>query len=290
MSLYADSFGKHATSSSCHSIEQLLEVLNEKRRFLEEQWKNRKLKLEQCIQICYLKDEIKRTLDWLSNDGNKYIEDARLGTNYNEAIQLQNLHAQFERDHSKPIHDSVMKCIRTADQFIHTGLEKADEAHQEAHVLWEKWEKFALKLDQRRKLLSIVVSFYKQTEDASERLIQIEKEIRKEEEKIRKISERDSSRAKSNMSSRASNTSPNADLTQRHADLSNQLAEITGAGLREGRIVLEKIGDDYDETEHVIKRVYEFTEHVKDLKSKLVIYFKYYSIIVCLLIIFYVLD
>ena len=264
MSLYADTYGKYSTSSSCFSIEHLLEKLNEKRRNLEELWKNRKQKLEQCIQICFLKDEIKRTLNWIIHEGEKYIEDSRLGTNYKEAIELQNLHADFEKKYHAPIHDSVMQNLRTADQFIHTGLEKADEAHQEAHVMLEKWEKFALKLDQRRKLLSIVVSFYKQTEDATERLLQIEKEIKREEEKIRKATH-----SKSKSSTRTSNISPNAELAQRHADLTNKLTEITGPSLREGRIVLEKVDKEDFETEHVIKRVYEFTEHVKDLKTKL---------------------
>lgn len=167
-----------------------------------------------------------------------------------------------------------MRCIRTADQFIHTGLERADEAHQEAHVLLEKWEKFALKLDQRRKLLSIVVSFYKQTEDASERLSQIEHEIRRENEKIRSLNEtRDESekrtrRVSSSSKHKKSTTStplviercekgqsPTNQLAQRHVALSNKLAEVSAPGLREGRIVLEKISKDDFEAKHVIKKV-----------------------------------
>ncbi len=60
MSLYADSYGKHATTSACYSIEHSLEILNDRRHYLEELWLQRKNKLEQCIQICYLKDEIKK--------------------------------------------------------------------------------------------------------------------------------------------------------------------------------------------------------------------------------------
>jgi hypothetical protein len=60
MSLYSDSLSQHATTSACHSIEHLLELLNSRRCHLEELWKQRKIKLEQCIQICYLKDEIKK--------------------------------------------------------------------------------------------------------------------------------------------------------------------------------------------------------------------------------------
>ncbi len=49
--------------------------------------------------------------------------------------------------------DNVMKCLRHTNQYILTDLEKADMAHQEAHVLLVKREKFAMKLDERRKLL-----------------------------------------------------------------------------------------------------------------------------------------
>lgn len=166
----------------------------------------------------------------------------------------------------KPIHDSVMRCLRTADQFIHTGLEKADEAHQEAHILLEKWEKFALKLDQRRKLLSIVVSFYRQTEEASERLSQIEREIRIEKEKIRSLSEVKEEHERINNNNRSiktelaiqraeKNSSPTNEFAQRHVDLANQLAEASASGLREGRIVLEKISKDDFEATHVIRKV-----------------------------------
>ena len=233
-----------------------------------------------------------------------------------EAVKLQEIQNKYEKDYHKPIHESVMRSLRTADQFIHTGLERADEAHQEAHVLLEKWEKFALKLDQRRKLLSIVVSFYKQTEDASERLSQIEREIRLENEKIRTLNEeenssssssekkRSNSRSKKSATNKMSNTvnnnsnvttttttiddvtsstpakivvergqknaSPTNELAQRHVVLSNQLAEASASGLREARIVLEKISDDNYEAKHVIRKVYEFTEQVNDLKKKLV--------------------
>jgi hypothetical protein len=152
--------------------------------------------------------------------------------------------------------------MRSADQYIHTGLEKADEAHQEAHVLLEKWEKFALKMDQRRKLLSIVVSFYKQTEEASERLTQIEKEIKIEQEKAKLLDEKNSEKSQfktikinnlANESAKETNT--NEELTQRHSDLSQKLADITASSLREGRIVLDKVGQEDFESEHVIKKV-----------------------------------
>lgn len=172
-----------------------------------------------------------------------------------------------------------MKCLRTADQFIHTGLEKADEAHQEAHVLLEKWEKFALNMDQRRKLLSVIVSFYKQTEEASEKLSQIEKEIVLEREKIKKLSNSEEENLnmkgteltieRRNSENNSMSNSTN-ELTQIHSNLSNQLAEISGRGMREARIVLEKISKDDYEAKHVIRKVAIFSRFVY-LKSTILI-------------------
>lgn len=64
MSFFAEgTLRKQATSSACYSIESLLELLNRRRLELEEVWKQRRLKIEQCIQICYLRAEIKKVED-----------------------------------------------------------------------------------------------------------------------------------------------------------------------------------------------------------------------------------
>ena len=163
------------------------------------------------------------------------------------------------------MHDSVTKCIRTADQFIHTGLENADEAHDEAHNLLEHWETFAIKIEQRRKLLVVVCSFYKQTEEATERLNQLDTEIKIEQEKCRRLTNKKSKKSRS----KTPKCSSPIELTQRHIDLQNQVADISAACLREGRIVLEKVGNGNTDSEHVIKKVYEFSEQVKEITNKL---------------------
>jgi hypothetical protein len=169
-----------------------------------------------------------------------------------------------------------MRYLRAADQFIHTGLDRADEAHKEAHLLLEKWEKFALKLDHRRKLLTIVCSFYKQTEQASERLKQIQHDIELEEEKIRLLK----SSTSSSTSRKDSLTSSNEELASKQVDLSNELAEISGQSMRSAKIILEKVtssttnsSQNDQSSQHVIKKVHEFTQHVNDLRNKLVSYF-----------------
>lgn len=38
------------------------------------------------------------------NEGNKYIDDSRLGTNYREAVELQNIQNQYEKEYHKVIY------------------------------------------------------------------------------------------------------------------------------------------------------------------------------------------
>jgi hypothetical protein len=60
MSNQIDVPDKNKTTAYCYSIEHLLESLNDRRRYLEDLWQQRKVKLDQCLQICYLKEEIQK--------------------------------------------------------------------------------------------------------------------------------------------------------------------------------------------------------------------------------------
>lgn len=57
MALCADVQNRHATTSACYAIEQLLQVLQDKKRRIDELWVRRKVQLEQCIQMFLLQQE-----------------------------------------------------------------------------------------------------------------------------------------------------------------------------------------------------------------------------------------
>lgn len=63
MSTRAEVHGRHATTAACFGIEQLLELLQDRRRRLEELWQQRKTKLEQCLQMLLLDQEVKKVLN-----------------------------------------------------------------------------------------------------------------------------------------------------------------------------------------------------------------------------------
>lgn len=59
-STHADINNSHATKAACYSVERILEALHHRRQQLDEQWKERKKVLEQCIKRCKIDEEIQK--------------------------------------------------------------------------------------------------------------------------------------------------------------------------------------------------------------------------------------
>ena len=58
MGVHADVQNRHATTAACYGIEHLLELLQDRRRHLEELWLQRRIRLEQCLQLLLLDQEV----------------------------------------------------------------------------------------------------------------------------------------------------------------------------------------------------------------------------------------
>lgn len=64
MGMHADLQNRHATTAACYGIEHLLELLQDRRRRLEEIWEQRRIRLEQCLQLCQLDQETNKVSLW----------------------------------------------------------------------------------------------------------------------------------------------------------------------------------------------------------------------------------
>lgn len=166
MGMHADQQNRHATTAACYGIEHLLELLHDRRRHLEELWAQRKLQLEQCLQLCLLDQEVNKILEWYRTVGEAYLQRTELGVSVENAQnELDNYH-KYEKE-GITIQDNVLKLVRTADQLLRRTNLDAEGVRQRLQAVDETSENFMIKLDNRRKNIAMALSFFKQAEAVS---------------------------------------------------------------------------------------------------------------------------
>jgi len=72
MGVHADVQNRHATTAACYGIEHLLELLQDRRRHLEELWLQRRIRLEQCLQLLLLDQEVGKVRQFLAKIGGRH--------------------------------------------------------------------------------------------------------------------------------------------------------------------------------------------------------------------------
>jgi hypothetical protein len=138
--------------------------------------------------------------------------------------------------------------MRAVDSWVHTGLARADRLHAYAHTLLVLWEKWALKLDIRRRLLRLAHKFYIDSSNAFAVLDSIDTHLLSFSTDYLRSSE---------------------DLLNEYNQINQQLIQSTEIPLREGHILLEKIHSNNYDAEIFRERVYELEKRIEKIRNKL---------------------
>ncbi|XP_067843753.1 coiled-coil domain-containing protein 141 isoform X2 [Heptranchias perlo] len=85
----------HGAHSSCMKIESLLELLQDRRRQLEEQSHRQRLDLEQILQIYQWDQQVDTVIQWFQHHGETYLQNEQLGSSLTENEQLLQEHQEF---------------------------------------------------------------------------------------------------------------------------------------------------------------------------------------------------
>ncbi|XP_067891622.1 coiled-coil domain-containing protein 141 [Heterodontus francisci] len=85
----------HGAHSSCVKIESLLELLQDRRRQLEEQSHRQRLDLEQILQIYQWDQQADKVIEWFQHDGETYLQNEQLGSSLTENEWLLQEHQEF---------------------------------------------------------------------------------------------------------------------------------------------------------------------------------------------------
>lgn len=245
---FNEAINQHSTVAACYEIEHLLSLHHDERRQFEDEWDRNQKILSEYIQMSETKHEIDQLLNWIHERGQAYVENTDLGRALDEIERLQTVHNDVENE-SQTIHDRVLRCMRAVDSWVHTGLSRADRLHAYAHTLLVLWEKYALKLDSRRRLLRLAHKFYVDSSNAFSVLDSFDTQL---------------------LSHSSNHLRSSEELLEEYQQITEKLIQSTEIPLREGRILLEKSSNNNDASTHMIRqRVHELEKRIENIRHRL---------------------
>lgn len=130
------------------------------------------------------------------------------------------------------VQENVLRLVRKADQLLRRTNLDAEGVRQRLQTVDHECENFMVRLDTKRKNISMALSFFDLVEKALTTLDQIEVQL--------------------NTMDLPRNS---AELADRHAQLSNVIVESSTPALREGRILLERVNRDDPGADGVRRKV-----------------------------------
>ncbi|XP_031414206.1 kalirin RhoGEF kinase b isoform X2 [Clupea harengus] len=145
-------------------LELVHEVLHQNRR-LEGLLQHRKLRLHQRLQLYVFQQDVQQVLDWIENHGEAFLsKHTGVGKSVHRARALQKRHDDFQ-EVAQNTYTNADKLLEAAEQLAQTGECDPEEIYSAAHHLELKVQEFVRRVEQRKLLLDLSVSFHTHTKE-----------------------------------------------------------------------------------------------------------------------------
>ncbi|KAI2663301.1 Kalirin [Labeo rohita] len=145
-------------------LEAVHEVVHQYRR-LEGLLQHRKLRLHQRLQLCVFQQDVQQVLDWIENHGEAFLsKHTGVGKSVHRARALQKRHDDFQ-EVAQNTYTNADKLLEAAEQLAQTGECDPEEIYAAAHHLEVRVQEFVRRVEQRKLLLDISVSFHTHTKE-----------------------------------------------------------------------------------------------------------------------------
>uniref|UniRef100_A0A8B9JBC6 Kalirin RhoGEF kinase n=1 Tax=Astyanax mexicanus TaxID=7994 RepID=A0A8B9JBC6_ASTMX len=140
------------------------EVVHQYRR-LEGLLQHRKLRLHQRLQLCVFQQDVQQVLDWIQNHGEAFLsKHTGVGKSVHRARALQKRHDDFQ-EVAQNTYTNADKLLEAAEQLAQTGECDPEEIYAAAHHLEVRVQEFVRRVEQRKLLLDLSVSFHTHTKE-----------------------------------------------------------------------------------------------------------------------------
>ncbi|KAA8593049.1 hypothetical protein FQN60_018504, partial [Etheostoma spectabile] len=141
-------------SKAVHCILDVVhEVLHHQRR-LENIWQHRKVRLHQRLQLCVFQQDVQQVMDWIENHGEAFLS-KHTGNTYTNADKL----------------------LEAAEQLAQTGECDPEEIYKAARHLEVRIQDFVRRVEHRKLLLDMSVSFHTHTKELWSWMEELQKQL-----------------------------------------------------------------------------------------------------------------
>ncbi|XP_056611720.1 kalirin isoform X2 [Triplophysa dalaica] len=169
-----------ATANYSKAVHCILDVVHEvlhHHRRLESIWQHRKVRLHQRLQLCVFQQDVQQVIDWIENHGEAFLsKHTGVGKSLHRARALQKRHDDFE-EVAQNTYTNADKLLEAAEQLAQTGECDPEEIYKAARHLEVRIQDFVRRVEQRKLLLDMSVSFYTHTKELWTWMEDLQKEL-----------------------------------------------------------------------------------------------------------------
>ncbi|XP_014237093.1 kalirin isoform X2 [Trichogramma pretiosum] len=170
--------GQH---TAANRVQILLEFLNEREMDAEELAEMRRQRLEQSAQLLQLQQDATHVANWIRNGEQMLLASLRIPENLQDAEQLRHEHEQFQVAIEKT-HTSAVQVKHRADALISANHYDPKSIREVAEDVTKRWQQLVTCAEERHKLVTASINFYKTAEQVRSVLDSLEREYKRDED------------------------------------------------------------------------------------------------------------
>lgn len=175
--IMADSTHNNAQSR----ISYLLEFLHDREEDLEQLAECKRVKLEQSMQLCHFQNDANQVISWIKNGEAMLLSSFAIPNSLQDAEKLRNEHEQFQIAIERT-HTSAVQVKYRADTLINGNHYDPQSIRDIAEDVTKNWQQLVTSAEERHKLVTASLNFYKTADQVCSVLDSLEKEYRRSED------------------------------------------------------------------------------------------------------------
>lgn len=162
-------------------IQHLLEFLHDREIDLEDLAEIKRGKLEQAVQLCQFQTDANQVISWIRNGEAMLIASFATPNSLQEAEQLRKEHEQFQVAVEKT-HTSAVQVKYRSDALINANHYDPKTIREISDEVTKKWQLLVTCAEERHKLVTASMNFYKTAEQVCSVLDSLDREYRRDED------------------------------------------------------------------------------------------------------------